>query len=654
MYKTDGTPVGTGRVKDFNFSSNNSAPVDYFFFNGNVYFGAANAGQPRDLWKSDGTLNGTVLIKADCNPGSFAQVGNELLFTATDAASGFELWKTDGTVNGTVLVKDINPGPGDGFAHLGSRPPVLGNRVFFTADDGTGKEVWMSDGTTAGTQKVQDLNPSGDGVIYDNFRTLFLLHDGYVYFTGVDCEHGAEMWRTNGNPGSTQLVGDMNPGPASSLPYYYTSAGDSIYFTAITQEAGRELWIFDSRCIMADVTLSSLQLCEGETLSLTSTVSTLDSLTSYQWDLGNGTQLNAPDTSYAYTQAGTYVLSLNLATAGGCNLSLSDTVDIYAPPQAAPTVNDSLDCVSNPFQFSTSSGIPGVTTYTWNFGDGNSSTAQNANHTFADSGTYQVRLIASNGSQCNDTAFLSVRAVSTHVSGTISQPILCPGDSSGAITLSGSGGIAPLSYSLDGVSFQTSPVFSGLGAGMYQGYASDARGCASNTSISLTDPAPISISGITTNPEVNGNDASIQVNATGGTGGLQYNLNGGAFQPSNTFTGLTNGNYTVVVQDGNGCDTTLNIVIMQVALNPLHADSPIRLYPNPTADEFFLEFPGFPGRTATYELYSPQGKQLSQGKILTGEGPYKINLPTGVEGVYVLLLRVEERQYYFKIVSYRP
>ena len=49
------------------------------------------------------------------NPFRFAVLNGELQFTATDGASGFELWKTDGTTAGTVLVKDINPGAGNGM-----------------------------------------------------------------------------------------------------------------------------------------------------------------------------------------------------------------------------------------------------------------------------------------------------------------------------------------------------------------------------------------------------------------------------------------------------------------------------------------------------------------------------------------------------------
>ena len=64
-----------------------------------------------ELWKSDGTESGTVLVE-DINPGgsSFPQyltnVAGTLFFFANDGNSGQELWKSDGTATGTVLVKD--------------------------------------------------------------------------------------------------------------------------------------------------------------------------------------------------------------------------------------------------------------------------------------------------------------------------------------------------------------------------------------------------------------------------------------------------------------------------------------------------------------------------------------------------------------------
>ena len=88
-------------------------------------------------------------------PDAFAIVGNELFFAANDGIHGEELWKTDGTVNGTVLVKDIRPGSsGSGI----NKPIVVGNTVFFKANDGVhGTELWKSDGTTNGTVLVLSL-----------------------------------------------------------------------------------------------------------------------------------------------------------------------------------------------------------------------------------------------------------------------------------------------------------------------------------------------------------------------------------------------------------------------------------------------------------------------------------------------------------------
>ncbi len=80
-----------------------------------------------------------------------------MFFSATDGTNGIELWKSDGTSSGTVLVKDINPSAGSGL------PKTLTNvngALYFSANDGTnGYELWKSDGTSAGTVLVNDLNP---------------------------------------------------------------------------------------------------------------------------------------------------------------------------------------------------------------------------------------------------------------------------------------------------------------------------------------------------------------------------------------------------------------------------------------------------------------------------------------------------------------
>ena len=71
---------------------------------------------------------------------SLLDVGGILYFVADDRPSGAELWKTDGTAAGTVLVQDLRLGPQDSFPH---GLIALGGRLFFVADDGiSGQELW--------------------------------------------------------------------------------------------------------------------------------------------------------------------------------------------------------------------------------------------------------------------------------------------------------------------------------------------------------------------------------------------------------------------------------------------------------------------------------------------------------------------------------
>jgi ELWxxDGT repeat protein len=86
--------------------------------NGTYLFGA-RTDRGVGLWKSDGTAEGTVLVRA-INPISNAEplagltvVGGTLYFSADDGATGRELWKSNGTPQGTVRVKDMSPGETD-------------------------------------------------------------------------------------------------------------------------------------------------------------------------------------------------------------------------------------------------------------------------------------------------------------------------------------------------------------------------------------------------------------------------------------------------------------------------------------------------------------------------------------------------------------
>ncbi len=107
---------------------------------------------------------------------------------ADDGEHGLELWRTDGTDDGTVLVRDILPGSGS----AGPRAlAAAGGRLYFSATDSVhGMELWESDGTEAGTRMVQDIAPGG---VASNPGELTEV-GGRLFFAADDGVHGRELW----------------------------------------------------------------------------------------------------------------------------------------------------------------------------------------------------------------------------------------------------------------------------------------------------------------------------------------------------------------------------------------------------------------------------------------------------------------------------
>jgi ELWxxDGT repeat protein len=206
LWVTDGTTEETQLVKDINPGSsygpiiNSSSPRYLTEFNNKLYFSANDGVNGRGLWVSDGTTNGTQLLKdieVDFSSDrKFAEFNNKLYFAAedlnnTDSFSGSELWVTDGTADGTQLLKDIAPGS----RFFGSEPgyfSVFNNKLYFSANDGVnGRELWVTDGTESGTQLVADINPGNDG---SYARDLKVIGDE-LFFTANNGTTGLELFK---------------------------------------------------------------------------------------------------------------------------------------------------------------------------------------------------------------------------------------------------------------------------------------------------------------------------------------------------------------------------------------------------------------------------------------------------------------------------
>ncbi|MFO7932465.1 MAG: gliding motility-associated C-terminal domain-containing protein [Bacteroidales bacterium] len=145
--------------------------------------------------------------------------------------------------------------------------------------------------------------------------------------------------------------------------------------------------------------------------------------------------------------------------------------------------------------------------------------------------------------------------------------ISCNGSDDGWISIYVSGGVPPYEYSVDDRStWAADSIFSGLPPDTYEVYARDANFClVYGGSFTLTDPPVLTLTVTTIDITTcaGDNTGMITAIAGGGTGNLFYSLDGVSFQDSGVFHNLTADNYTVYVQDENGCSLTQSAVILE-------------------------------------------------------------------------------------------
>lgn len=162
---SDGTSAGTEKLKEINTATSasgagiGSRPGQWVPFDGVLYFMAFNG--ELELWKTNGTTNGTLLVSND--GGNFlTRFDGNLYFSAPGSASGNALWQSDGTTTGTEELVPFNNTMGNGLDRISG---VFNNRLLLEAEGGQGEELWTSDGTAAGTTLVTEIHESGSADI---------------------------------------------------------------------------------------------------------------------------------------------------------------------------------------------------------------------------------------------------------------------------------------------------------------------------------------------------------------------------------------------------------------------------------------------------------------------------------------------------------
>ena len=250
---------------------------------------------------------------------------------------------------------------------------------------------------------------------------------------------------------------------------------------------------------------------------------------------------------------GQFVLTVN---DGQC--TNTDTVNI-TPGSGVPVANFSFtnNCSGAPIQFTdqTAVGSGSISTWSWNFGDGNTSAQQNPQHQYAANGTYQVTLIVETPTGCSDTIQQQITVNTNIPTAQFTSASVCQGapmsftDQSLGTPNAWSWNFGdPASGSNTSASQNPSHTFSGSGNYTVTLTVTNAAGCTSTVQSNVT---------VNANPTITVNNAQIcegqQAVISGPAGFSSYSWNTGSTQSSITVSPTVTTTYTLTVTDGNGC-----------------------------------------------------------------------------------------------------
>lgn len=368
--------------------------------------------------------------------------------------------------------------------------------------------------------------------------------------------------------GSSFTQADIDAGKLAYINNGDAATVDAFRFDALDQN--NDAWLHNAtfQIIVVQNTLSANAaqtqniLCGGgSTAEITATASGLSG--AFTYSLNGGT----PQTSNVFSNlaAGAYEV---VVTGPFGFTATSNEVVIDEPQLLVLTTSVSNDTI-------TANGSGGTGTLEYSL-DGVNFQSNNVFGPLAD-GIYTVTLLDTTG--CTQTAQVIVATNSIVAAAQLVTGITCNGDNNAVISVVAGGGATPYTYSLDGVIFQNNPVFTGLDSGSYQVTVKDNDGLTAQTNtVSISEPDVVAVdSDVTLN--------TITAAGSGGTGILEYSIDGVNFQTSNLFTDLPNGVYFVTVQDENGCtDQTFAIVAVDALVGFVQQTNDILCHGDETAE----------------------------------------------------------------------
>ncbi|WKN43847.1 SprB repeat-containing protein [Tunicatimonas pelagia] len=135
------------------------------------------------------------------------------------------------------------------------------------------------------------------------------------------------------------------------------------------------------------------------------------------------------------------------------------------------------------------------------------------------------------------------------------------GLASGAVQVEASGGEAPYLFRINDGSEQSDGLFSGLSAGSHIITVEDANGCEGTLEVQVANRDGVNTTVAKVDASCGSTDGQINVSAEGGAAPYQFRINDQPFQSNRIFSGLAPGEYEVITQDANGCESVQTVLL---------------------------------------------------------------------------------------------
>jgi trimeric autotransporter adhesin len=243
LWKTNGTSTGTVLIRDINSVFENQPSNPNLFLNfGNSFYFFTGTNISINKYNTVTNVFSNVFTFPGARPTEAVKQGDNIFF-AGDAyfGNGIELLRFNTSTN-SLSSYDINVGVNS------SNPKnliVKGDTIYFAANDGSnGNELWMYDAITNNVSIIKDINiGTASSNPYD-----FLLQGDILFFSATDGTNGVELWTSDGEEVGTEMFADinaLNSGADSSNPNHKILFNNKVYFSANNGITGVELWVAD-------------------------------------------------------------------------------------------------------------------------------------------------------------------------------------------------------------------------------------------------------------------------------------------------------------------------------------------------------------------------------------------------------------------------